>query len=105
MAAWTVRYQLEDGAIRDGHIIAHQDKLWLVPEWLYGPTANKRCPARIICTDDLGLLRAPAESHLDYFLETPLNKDVLEGRRVTQTPYVIPRPDIILSLDSDFHRG
>ena len=84
--------------------VEYEGKWWIVPNRLEGPTANTRCPARIICTDDLGLTKAPASSQFDYVLASLLDRAVLEGRRVTQSPFVIPRPDIILKLDTDFHR-
>jgi hypothetical protein len=50
MAIRKVKYVREDDdALLVGDIIEHEGKLWLVPEWLQGPTENTRRPARIIC--------------------------------------------------------
>jgi hypothetical protein len=103
MGIYTVRYLQDDGVIRDdGNLIDYEGKLWLVPEWLAGPTSGTRCPARIICTSSLGLTKAPAGSVFEYLLERPLHRDVVEGRKVTQTPYVKPRPEITLRVGTDF---
>jgi len=57
--------------------VEYHGKWWIVPEWFEGPTANTRCPARIICTDDLGLTQAPAGSQFDYVLESLLGRVVI----------------------------
>ena len=44
------------------------------------------------------------QGRVDRVLATPLNTDVLEGRRVSQNPLVIERPDIHLRVDQDLRR-
>jgi hypothetical protein len=105
MTVGTAAYiRKEDGQEFIGSIIEYEGKLWLVPEWLEGPTAGTRCPARIICTDGLSLTKAASGSPADFVLAMPLNKDILEGRKVSQNPSVIERPDIYLRVDQDFLR-
>lgn len=96
----------DDGSLFVGDVIEHEQKLWLVPEWLPGSTSGTERPARIVCLDDLPLetpiLRQ--QDQADWVLGVPLNSDVLAGRRVSKSPLVIERPDIILRTDTDFHR-
>jgi|SRR6266404_2171903 len=96
----------EDGSLLLGDIIEYEQKLWLVPEWLAGPTAGTESPARIICLDGMPLSKAGPQhqDRADWILATPLSTDILEGRRVSQNPIVIERPDIHLRVDIDFHR-
>src|SRR5580704_15306755 len=94
----------DDGKEFIGHAIEHEEKLWLVPAWLTGPTTGTLCPARIICMDGLSLTKAGLESPADYVLATPLNKAALEGRAVGQNLDVRERPDIHFREDQDFHR-
>jgi hypothetical protein len=96
----------EDGQQFIADTIPHDDKWWIVPEWLQGPTAGTLCPARIISVDAQHLTAAgpPYQDRADWALETPLSRDILDGRRVSQSPLVIERPDIILRVDQDFHR-
>ena len=82
--------------------IEYKGKLWLVPEWLRGPTDGTWSPVRIICTDALSLTKAEPEQDADFVLATPLSRSLLEGRAVTQDPLVIERPDISLREDTDF---
>jgi hypothetical protein len=105
MAVRKVAFLKEDGgALFTGDVIEHEGKLWLVPEWLEGPTKGTECPARIVCLDGLILSKPSPQYQVDWFLSTPLHTDILEGRRVSQNPLVIERPDIILRVDTDFHR-
>jgi hypothetical protein len=96
----------DGGSLFIGDAIEHEGKLWLVPEWLEGPTKGTECPARIVCLDGMPLNKpGPAyQDRVDLVLSTPLHTDILEGRRVSQNPLVIERPDIILNVDTDFHR-
>jgi hypothetical protein len=96
---------LEGGGLFIGDVIEHQGKLWLVPEWLAGPTKGTARPARIICLDGLPLSkRSQHQDHADWALSTPLSTEILEGREASQSPLVIERPDIFLHIDTDFHR-
>jgi len=107
MAVRKVLFLKEDGgALFLGDVIEYEGKLWLVPEWLSGPTKGTECPARIICLDGLPLSKAGPQhqDRADWVLSTPLHTEILEGRRVSQNPLVIERPDIILNVDTDFHR-
>jgi hypothetical protein len=104
MAVRKMLFLMEQGGkLIEGDVIQHEGKLWLVPEWLEGPTKGTECPARIICLDGL-LLNKPGAQYqgVDWVLYTPLNKDILEGRRVSSNPLVIEKPDIILRVDTDF---
>jgi hypothetical protein len=106
MAVRRVLYQRDDGAPFIGDAISYEGKTWLVPEWLQGPTAGTRCPARIVCLDGLPQRKpSPQEAACDLVLEAPLKKDVLDGRLLSHNPLVILRPDILLREDTDFFRG
>ena len=96
----------DGGSLFLGDVIEHEGKLWLVPEWLPGPSAGIERPARIVCLDGLPLGKPGPQyqDRTDWFLATPLHTDVLEGRRVSQNPLVIERPEIHLRVDTDFHR-
>jgi hypothetical protein len=83
--------------------IEYDGKWWIVPQWLQGPIEGTLRPVRIICLDNLELDRSGLGRRTDWTLETPLSRDVLEGRAISQVPLVIERPNIILR-DSDFHR-
>lgn len=102
----TLYQRQDDGELFIADTIQYDGKWWIVPEWLQGPTAGTLCPARIVCLDGLTLNKpaAPYQDRVDWALETPLHRDVLEGRRVSQSPLVIDRPDIYLRVDTDFHR-
>jgi hypothetical protein len=107
MAGRKVVFMKEDGgSLLLGDVIEYEGKLWLVPEWLAGPTAGTEVPARIICLDGMPL-RKPApqyQDRADWVLSTPLSTDILEGRRVSQNPLVIERPKIHLRVKADFRR-
>ena len=100
----TVVIRQEDGAVFIADTIEYQRTWWIVPEWLEGPTKNTLRPARIISLDGLRLGTPGPQYQVDWALETPLSRDILEGRKVSQSPLVIDRPDIILNKDHDFHR-
>lgn len=95
----------EDGALFISDAILYEGKLWLVPEWLTGPSEGTQRPARIICLADLPLA-APSPQYrdrVDMALSTPLSREILEGRAASQSPLVIERPELSLT-DADFHR-
>jgi hypothetical protein len=85
-----------------GHVIEYEGKLWLVPEWLEGPTPGTRSPARIICLDGLPLATPAPEYRADLALARPLSRGVLEGRAIGLALDVRERPDIHLRVDTDF---
>jgi hypothetical protein len=99
-----VAFLKEDGGeltFRDA--IEFEGKLWLVPEWLEGPTEGTRRPTRIICLTGLPMQTAgPKYPMIDWFLSVPLHSDILGGRKVSQNPLVIERPEINLRVDSDY---
>ena len=94
----------DDGQEFIGHVVEYERKLWLVPEWLAGPTKGTLSPARIICTDGLSLTKAAPGDQVDFVLARKLSRAVLEGRAVVQSLAVIERPDIHWREDQDFHR-
>jgi hypothetical protein len=105
MAASRARFIREDdGQTFIGLLVEYEGKIWLVPEWLKGPTENILYPARIICTDGLSLTKAARDDHVDYLLATPLSRSVLEGRAAGQNLDVRERPDIQMREDQDFYR-
>lgn len=105
MAVHKVLYVREDDDVAlTGDLIEYEGRLWLVPEWLEGPTAGTRCPARIIDTGGLSLMKAGAEHPVDYVLGVPLSRNVLEGRGARLGLDVRQRPDIHLRVDTDFRR-
>jgi len=91
-------YRTEDGSPFIGPVIDYEDDFWLVPEWLDGPTKGTVRPARIICLRDLPIENPGAQYRdVHWELRYPLNRDILEGRRLSRKPRVIPEPDIILN--------
>jgi hypothetical protein len=104
MAIRTILYWVQGGGLAEGHVIEYEEKLWLVPSWLEGPSAGTRCPARIICLDGLPLSAGEPPYSVDVVLSTPLHKDIVEGRRVSQAPLVIERPEITLRVGTDFRQ-
>jgi hypothetical protein len=102
----TVVMRQDDGMLFIADTIPYDGKWWIVPEWLQGPSAGTLCPARIIYVDaqHLAAPSPPYQDRADWALETPLSRDILEGRRVSQNPLVIERPDIHLREETDFHR-
>src|ERR1700689_5529055 len=102
----TVVIRQDDGQLFMADTIEYDGKWWIVPEWLTGPPAGTLCPARIISVDaqHLSIPGPPYRDRADWVLETPLSRDILEGRRVSSNPLVIERPDIILRENQDFHR-
>jgi hypothetical protein len=101
----TVFVREDDGMELIGDTIEYERKLWLVPHWLEGPTEGTLCPARIICLAGLPVGKpSVGYRNVDLAIATPLSRDILEGRRVSQSPLVIERPDIHLREDHDFHR-
>lgn len=103
MARRVVFVKEDDGSLLLRDVIEYVGKLWLVPEWLAGPTAATEIPARIICLDGMPLGKPPPEyqDRADWFLPTPMSTDILEGRRVSQNPLVIERPKIHLRVKAD----
>ena len=88
----------DGGTIFKCDAIEHEGKLWLVPEWLDGTTKGTVRPARIICLRDLPIENPGAQYRdVHWELRYPLNRDILEGRRLSRKPRVIPEPDIILN--------
>jgi hypothetical protein len=80
--------------------IEHRGKWWIVPEWLAGQTKGTARPARIICLDGLSLGKPLPQFQVDWVLETPLSRDILEGRVKSEHPRVIEQPDIVVRLDT-----
>jgi hypothetical protein len=101
MAVRKTQYIREDDGMQFiADTIEYERKLWLVPEWLVGPTEGTLCPARIICLTGLPLGKSGTHQNVDLILGVPLSKDVLEGRKESQNPRVIERPDIVLREDA-----
>lgn len=94
----------DDGSVIIADTIEYEGKLWIVPEWLEGPTPGTLCPALIICVDGLSLMKAGPQYQADFVLGTPLSIAVLEGRSIKLGLDVRKRPDIMLRVDTDFHR-
>jgi hypothetical protein len=49
----TLIQRVDDGELLAADTIEYEGKLWIVPEWLAGPTKGTEMPARIICLDNL----------------------------------------------------
>jgi hypothetical protein len=90
----------------NGDVIEYKEMLWLVPEWLHGPTKGTLVPARIISLDGMPVRAAgPQHRGVDFLLSTPLSTELLDGRKESQNPLVIEGPtNIILNADTDFRR-
>jgi hypothetical protein len=92
----------EDGAVLTFDAIEHEQNLWLVPEWLRGPTEGTTCPARMICLNDLSIDKPGSRyAGIDWVLLTPLSRFILDGTKVTRKPRVLEKPDIVLRADRD----
>jgi hypothetical protein len=107
MAVRKIVFQRQDDSVLLlGDVIEHDKKLWLVPEWLEGPTEGTQRPARIICLDGMPISEAGVQyrGKADFVLTTPLSREILDGRTVSQNPLAIERPNLILFADpgSDF---
>jgi hypothetical protein len=99
MAIYTTIIHCEDdGSAHSVETVEYEGKLWIVPRWIEGPIPGTIAPERIICVDGLVQKTGP---HLraDYFLPSPLSRDILEGRRISQDHAVIERPDIVRKVD------
>jgi hypothetical protein len=88
----------ENGRASMCDAIEHEGKLWLVPEWTAFPSERIQKPARIISLDGLTLTPPGPRYQADFVLQTPMTRDVLEGRGTTGSPVVIEAPDLSVPL-------
>lgn len=96
----TIIQQSEDGALFACDTVEYQGKLWLVPEWIEGPSPGTEQPARLIgLPTGLPLSKPGPEYKADYLLPIPLSKATLAGRAEAQGYTVIERPDLIRCVD------
>ena len=97
----TLIQRADDGELLEADTIEYEGKLWIVPEWLAGPTKGTEMPARIICLDNLQTAKPGPRYWADLVLSVPLSKDFLEGRALMQGVAVIEKPDIFRRADTD----
>ena len=87
----------DDGAPLYGWAIWHEGKLWLVPHWNAGPSADTLSPARIISLSGLPVgSPSPPRSDNALILSTSLSRRVLEGHREDQDPLAEEHPQIVV---------
>jgi hypothetical protein len=98
----TLIQRADDGELLEADTIEYEGRLWIVPEWLAGPTKGTEMPARIICLDNLQTAKPGPRYWADLVLSIPLSKDFLEGRALIQGVAVIEKPDIFRRVDTDF---
>ena len=94
----TVSGNLEHpAAVIEIDTIKHDGKMWLVPEWIEGPTEGLTMPARIICLDTLRHQAMPENNPADFVVNDPIPKTILGGQSPPEAEsryVVIERPDI-----------
>jgi hypothetical protein len=89
----------EDGALLACDTIEHENKLWLVPEWIEGPIPGTESPSRIICLEGLALVKPDARYQADWALQQPMSRAVLAGQKIMQGVVVIEKPDVVRNVD------
>jgi hypothetical protein len=99
---------IEDGggSISQMDTIEYADKKWLVPEWLEAPIEGWKKPARIICLDKLPHSNAPTGFEVDFVLNYPIPKSVLNGEipiQLISVFLVLEKPDIRFPIPKGIH--
>jgi hypothetical protein len=106
----TLIQRADDGELLEADTTEYEGRLWIVPEWLAGPTKGTEMPARIICLDNLQTAKPGPRYWADLVLSIPLSKDFLEGRALIQgvrrdrEAGYIPARGYGFSLLGAFHR-
>ena len=88
---------IEDGSQLVCDTIQHDGKLWLAPDWIGEASRPYRKPARLIGLSGLKYRSMPMRSEVDFIVDHPIPRAVLEGRVQGERaePFVIlERPDI-----------
>ena len=100
---WKTLVETAKGEWHSVDTIEYDGGNWLVPEWLPGPSANMRKPARLIRVDlldrkDIGGLGGVAQTQI---LDGLIPKSVLEGTESPDDPriVVLQSPELFLRLD------
>ncbi len=86
--------------------IEYDGKMWLVPRWLEAPFEGWKTPERIILLDSLDRQKAPADYEADFVLQSPIPKDVFEGRipKGSEGEFVvIELPDVKIPIPRGIH--
>jgi hypothetical protein len=87
--------------------IMHNEKLWLVPQWLDNPTEQTTKPERIICVD--GMYQPGGKvghGSFDFVLNVAIPKAVLEGpiqSQIIGNFVVIGLPNIEFRMKARIH--
>ena len=77
--------------------IEHDNKLWLVPEWIDTQDGRWTKPVRIICLSALPHQQSSPNSGADYDLMCPMTKDILSGQIPKETTLdlvIVENPNI-----------
>ena len=84
---YSVLIMIQDsGSMAECNAIKHQNKLWLVPQWIDNPTTQTSKPERIICMDGLPYQAGGkvGNREFSYLLSSPIPTAVLYGPNPSQ---------------------
>jgi hypothetical protein len=98
MAFRMLYLRTDDGEQFTFPIVEYEGERWLaVADRRNKPAKGPWRPSRIICLADLETKTPPSGIKADWALKRPFDREVLEGRRLSRKPRVIPEPDIDLN--------
>jgi hypothetical protein len=101
MALYGLYFLTEDGKEHVRPIVEHDGERWFVADLPETPTKEPRRPERIICIEYLAKENPPPGIRADVALSAPVDREVLEGRQLSQRPRVMCKPDLFID-DADF---
>lgn len=93
----------DSGTIEKVDTIEHENKMWLVPNWLDQPGLKLTRPNRLILLDSLPHEKAQIAG-CQYVLNTPLPKELFEMSPLTEKAkgfVVVDLPDFWFELPSE----
>ena len=94
------------GQMLDVDTIEHEGKLWLVPEWIDTLDGKWTKPTRIICLAGLPVEKGTPQTGVDYVLQFPMTKAILNGQAPTESSHAfvfVEDPPIEIHRGGDLH--